>query len=151
MMAWNYRIRVGSPRTIWVAFFRQSRLVLPTGTKLNSGAKPRSSMHAPLQEPEVVDPELERLAEKLSRARLPAGITLRSWNGFELNLGGAPSVCNLQVNTAAGLRALLFRPNSLKLGEAYIYGDCEVIGDLRDIFPISDGLIDGRTTLTDKV
>src|SRR5256714_644136 len=151
MMAWNYRIRVGSPRTIWVAFFRQSRLVLPTGTKLNSGAKPRSSMHAPLKQPIAADPEWERLAEKLSRARLPAGVTLRLWNGFELNLGGPEPVCILQVNTPAGLRALLFRPNSLKLGEAYIYGDCDVIGDLRDIFPIADTLIDGRSTLTDKV
>jgi hypothetical protein len=49
-------------------------------------------------------------------------------NGRELNLGGPQSVCTLQVNTPAGLRALLFRPNSLKLGEAYIYGDCEAIG-----------------------
>ena len=108
-------------------------------------------MHAPLKEPEVADPELERLAEKLSCARLPAGVTLRLWTGFELNLGGPPSVCTLQVNTPAGLRALLFRPNSLKLGEAYIYGDCDVIGDLRDIFPIADALIDGRTTLADKI
>jgi cyclopropane-fatty-acyl-phospholipid synthase len=108
-------------------------------------------MHAPLKEPEVADPELERLAEKLSLARLPAGVTLRLWNGFELNLGGPHSVCTLQVNTPAGLRALLFRPNSLKLGEAYIYGDCDVIGELRDIFPIADALVDGRTTLTDKI
>jgi cyclopropane-fatty-acyl-phospholipid synthase len=108
-------------------------------------------MHAPLKELSVADPELERLAEKLSRAGLPAGVTLRLWNGFELNLGGPQSVCTLQVNTPAGLRALLFRPNSLKLGEAYIYGDCDVIGDLRDIFPIADALIDGRTTLTDKI
>ena len=108
-------------------------------------------MHAPLKEPIAADPELERLAEKLSQARLPGGVTLRLWNGFELNLGGPEPVCTLQVNTTAGLRALLFRPNSLKLGEAYIYGDCDVIGDLRDIFPIADALIDGRTTLTDKV
>ena len=108
-------------------------------------------MHAPLKELSVADPEMERLAEKLSRARLPAGVTLRLWNGLELNLGGPQSVCTLQVNTPAGLRALLFRPNSLKLGEAYIYGDCEVIGDLRNIFPIADELIGGRTTLADKI
>jgi len=107
-------------------------------------------MHAPLKEPEAADPELERLAEKLSRARLPVGVRLRLWTGFELNLGGPEPVCTLQVNTPAGLRALLFRPNSLKLGEAYIYGDCDIIGELRDIFPIADALIDGRTTLADK-
>jgi cyclopropane-fatty-acyl-phospholipid synthase len=108
-------------------------------------------MHAPLKEPDVSVPALERLAERLSRERLSAGVTVRLWNGFELQLGGPESVCTLQVNTPAGLRALLFRPNSLKLGEAYIYGDCDVIGDLRAIFPIADELIDGRTTLTEKI
>jgi cyclopropane-fatty-acyl-phospholipid synthase len=108
-------------------------------------------MHAPLKEPDIAVPELERLAERLSRERLSAGVTVRLWNGFELNLGGPEPVCTLQVNTPAGLRALLFRPNSLKLGEAYIYGDCDVIGDLRAIFPIADELIDGGTTWTEKI
>jgi cyclopropane-fatty-acyl-phospholipid synthase len=98
----------------------------------------------------AVDPKLERLAQQLSKAPLRAGITLRLWNGFELNLGGGKPVCTLQVNTPAGLRALLFRPNSLKLGEAYIYRDCEIIGNLRDIFPVADELIGGETSLSDK-
>ncbi len=55
------------------------------------------------------------------------------------------------MKTPAGLRALLFRPNSLKLGEAYIYGDCDVIGNLRDIFPIADALIGGKTSLSDQL
>jgi cyclopropane-fatty-acyl-phospholipid synthase len=108
-------------------------------------------MHAPLTEVGAANPELERLAQQLSHAPLPAGIRLRLWNGFELNLGGAQSVSTLQVNTPEGLRALLFRPNSLKLGEAYIYGDCDVIGNLPDIFPIADELIGGKTSFTDKL
>jgi cyclopropane-fatty-acyl-phospholipid synthase len=55
------------------------------------------------------------------------------------------------VHTPAGLRALLFQPNSLKLGEAYIYGDYDVTGNLRDVFPIADELIGGKTSLSDKL
>jgi len=108
-------------------------------------------MHSTLTEAGAVDPKLERLADQLSGAPLPAGVTLRLWNGFELDLGGGKPVCTLQVNTPAGLRALLFYPTSLKLGEAYIYGDCDVLGNLRDIFPIADELIGGRTSFADKL
>jgi cyclopropane-fatty-acyl-phospholipid synthase len=108
-------------------------------------------MHVFLTEADVVAPKLEALAEELSSAPLPAGVTLRLWNGFELNLGGDKPACTLQVNTPAGLRALLFRPDSLKLGQAYIYGDCDVIGNLRDIFPIADQLIGGKRNFSDQL
>jgi cyclopropane-fatty-acyl-phospholipid synthase len=108
-------------------------------------------MHTTLAGADAVEPKLERLVEKLSRAPLPAGVKLRLWNGFSLNLGGDNPACTLQVHTPAGLRALLFRPNSLKLGEAYIYGDCDVTGNLRDVFPIADELIGGKTSLSDKL
>jgi cyclopropane-fatty-acyl-phospholipid synthase len=108
-------------------------------------------MHASLTKGDAVDPKLERLAEQLSSASVPAGFALRLWNGFELNLGGENPVCTLQVHTAAGLRALLFRPDSLRLGEAYIYGDCDVIGNLRDIFPIADELIGRKTSFSDQL
>src|SRR5213082_2261454 len=87
-------------------------------------------MHASLTEPHPVDPRLERLAGELSSAPMPAGVTLRLWNGFEINLGGEKPACTLQINTPAGLRALLFRPTSLRLGEAYIYNDIDVVIDV---------------------
>ena len=108
-------------------------------------------MPATLTPARAVDPRLEKLAGQLSSAPLPAGVTLRLWNGGELNLGGGEPVCTLQVNTPAGLRALLLHPTSLKLGEAYIYGDCDVLGNLRDIFPIADKLIGGKTSFADKL
>ena len=108
-------------------------------------------MHASVTEADAVDLKLERLAEQLSSTPLPSSVTLRLWNGFELNLGGGKPVCTLQVNTPAGLRALLLHPTSLNLGEAYIYGDCDVIGDLRDIFPVADKLIGGKNSFSDRV
>lgn len=108
-------------------------------------------MHASLTKGDAVDPKLERLAEQLSSASVPAGFALRLWNGFQINLGGEKPACTLQVHTRAGLRALLFRPDSLKLGEAYIYGDCDVIGNLRDIFPIVDELIGRKTSFSDQL
>ena len=108
-------------------------------------------MHASLTKDDAVDPKLERLAEQLSSSSVPLGLALRLWNGFELNFSGAKPVCTLDVHTPAGLRALLFRPDSLKLGEAYIYGDCDVIGNLRDIFPIADELIGRKTSFSDQL
>src|SRR5687768_4700778 len=107
-------------------------------------------MQTTLAEVDAIDPHLAKLAEKLANAQLPTGVKLRLWNGFSLNLGGDRPACTLQVHTPAGLRALLFRPNSLKLGEAYIYGDCDVTGNLRDVFSIADELIGGKAGFFDK-
>jgi cyclopropane-fatty-acyl-phospholipid synthase len=108
-------------------------------------------MPAPLRKGDAVEPELEKLAQRLSHAHVPTGFALRLWNGFEINLGGENPICTLEVHTPAGLRALLFRPNSLSLGEAYIYGDVEVIGNLRDIFPIADELVGRKTSFSDQL
>ena len=108
-------------------------------------------MHASLTKGDAVDPKWQGLAEQLASGSAPAGFALRLWNGLELNLGGEKPVCTLQVHTPAGLSALLFRPDSLKLGEAYIYGDCDVIGNLRDIFPIADELIRKKSSFSDKL
>jgi len=108
-------------------------------------------MHASLKNDDAVDPRWQRLERQLSNASLPAGIALRLWDGFEINIGGEKPVCTLQVNTRAGLRAILFRSDSLKLGEAYIYGDYDVIGNLRDIFPIADQLIGRKISLPDRL
>lgn len=108
-------------------------------------------MQASLTAGDAVDPKLERLAQRLCNTPVATGVRLRLWNGAELRLGRGEPVCTLQVNTPAGLRALLFRPDSLKLGEAYIYGDCDVIGNLRDIFPIADELIGGKSSVSDQL
>lgn len=94
---------------------------------------------------------MERLAGQLARAPQTKGIALRLWNGFQINLGGENPRCTLEVHTPAGLRALLFRPDSLRLGEAYIYGDCDVIGNLRDIFPVADELIGQKISFRDQL
>lgn len=108
-------------------------------------------MHASFTKGDAVEPELEKLAERLSDAPLPAGCAVCLWNGFEIKLGGENPVCTLEVHTPAGLGALLFRPNSLRLGEAYIYGDFDVVGDLRDVFPIADELVGRKTSFSDQL
>lgn len=97
------------------------------------------------------DIKLERLARGLTSSLAAPGFALRFWNGFELCQAGDKPVCTLKINTPAGLRALLFCPNSLKLGEAYIYGDCDVTGNVRDIFPIADELIGRKISFSDHL
>jgi len=128
------------------------RLVLTPRIRSNEPAKALIEIPRHESSPsEGGDPKLEKLADQLSRASIPSGIALRLWNGFELHIGGEKPACTIEVHTPAGLRALLFHPNSLTLGEAYIYGDCDVIGNLHDIFPIADELIARKTSFSDKL
>src|SRR5256714_6303736 len=114
-------------------------------------AQAQPSMHASLTEADAIDPRLERLADELSGAATPAGVAVRLWNGYEINIGGENPSCTLEVNTPAGLRALLFRPDSLRLGEAYIHGDIDVVGNLRDVFPVADRIIGRKTSVADQL
>src|SRR5256714_1652421 len=114
-------------------------------------AQAQPSMHASLTEADAIDPRLERLADELSGAATPAGVAVRLWNGYEINIGGENPSCTLQINPPAGWRALLFRPDSLRLGEAYIHGDIDVVGNLRDVFPVADRIIGRKTSVADQL
>jgi cyclopropane-fatty-acyl-phospholipid synthase len=60
----------------------------------------------------------------------PCPVRLRAWDG---SMAGPPDAPVLAVRSRRALRRLVYRPDDLGLGRAYVAGDIEVEGDLLDI------------------
>lgn len=71
----------------------------------------------------------------------PRPFTVRLWNGTELP-GAAETT--LVLRHAGALRRMLVPPIELSLGEAFIYGDYDIEGDIFAVFPALDG-VNGRS------
>lgn len=65
--------------------------------------------------------------ERLLGAELP--VRVRGWDGSEAGPPDAPVLC---LRSRRALRRLLWQPNELGLGRAYVAGDMDVAGDLFD-------------------
>ena len=72
------------------------------------------------------------------RADHPLPISLRLWDGTEVALGDSPTV-RVTVRNAGAAKALL-RPSLDSLGEAYVEGELDVEGDIRDVMDAAEGL-----------
>ena len=69
-------------------------------------------------------------------------VRLQFWDGSELKPSGARAVGTLLIRSPDAVRRIVWAPNSLGLGRAFVAGDldadgdlCEVIGALRDVVP----------------
>ncbi len=86
----------------------------------------------------LTDPVLEWTADLLEHLfPSPRRFAVRLWNQDELPAGGKPAY-TLVLNHPGALRRMFSPPIELSLGEAFIYGDFDVEGDLYAFF----GLID---------
>jgi cyclopropane-fatty-acyl-phospholipid synthase len=89
--------------------------------------------------------QLSELVERLLGVRLP--LRLRAWDGSESGPEDAPV---LIVHSRSALRRLLWKPNELGLGRAYVAGEIDVEGDLYDALQRLDELLwerpEGRLT-----
>src|SRR6266516_267735 len=72
---------------------------------------------------------------------------VRRWDGTVWQSkpeAGEPARFTLLLHHAGALRKMLLPPTELNLGEAYIYNDYDVEGDLVAAFSIGDQLMDER-------
>jgi cyclopropane-fatty-acyl-phospholipid synthase len=78
--------------------------------------------------------------EPVVRALVPGelGVAVRAWDGSVL--GPATSPATLVVNSPRALRRLLFAPNELGLGRAYVAGELDVEGDVYAALRVRDGV-----------
>jgi cyclopropane-fatty-acyl-phospholipid synthase len=78
--------------------------------------------------------------EPVVRALVPGelGVSVRAWDGSML--GPATSPATLVVNSPRALRRLLFAPNELGLGRAYVAGELDVEGDIYAALRVRDGV-----------
>jgi cyclopropane-fatty-acyl-phospholipid synthase len=80
----------------------------------------------------------------------PRRFTVRLWDGTELPGSGDSGFCPV-FNHPGALRRMLTPPVELSLGEAFIYGDIDIDGDIFAATSLVDDLLGRRFTAGDMV
>ena len=94
----------------------------------------------------------DRAAEKgltffseLLRDFHPRDFAVRLWDGSRLDADpGWTSRCTLVINHPGALRRMFLPANQAALGEAYIYGDLDIEGDVEALFPLAPFLLNTK-------
>jgi len=92
---------------------------------------------------DVISPQLQDIGVKKTLDFLdrifppPRTFGIQLWNGTELPVTGSPSF-TLILNHPGALRRMFSPPVELSLGEAFIYGDFEIEGDIFSVFSLLD-------------
>jgi len=72
---------------------------------------------------------------------------VRLWNGTVWRpepAAGEPARFTIVLQHPGALRKMFLPPNELTLGEAYIYNDFDIEGDIEAVFSIADQFLEGR-------
>lgn len=75
---------------------------------------------------------------------------VRLWDGTHWQPAGLPPKFTLELKHPGALRRMFWTPNELSLGEAYIYGDFDITGDIEDCFNLSKYLLERSWRLSEK-
>jgi cyclopropane-fatty-acyl-phospholipid synthase len=76
----------------------------------------------------------------------PRDFAVRLWDGSTWRADeGEPVRFTLVLRHPGALRAMLLPPSELALGEAYLYDDVDIEGDVEAVFPLADYLLAGRS------
>ena len=90
-----------------------------------------------------------KFLESLLRDLPEKKFSVRLWNG---TVWGDPfGKFTLVLNRPGALKRMLFEPSQLSLGEAYIYGDVDIEGDLNAVFELGDYLVNQSIKAFDKI
>jgi len=84
------------------------------------------------------------LLEELLGSYHPRNFAVRLWDGTTWEAEpGQPTRFTLVLQHPGALRMMFLPPNELSLGEAYIYNDFDIEGDIHAIYPLADHFIEG--------
>ena len=84
------------------------------------------------------------LLEDLLGSYHPRNFAVRLWDGTTWEAEpGQPTRFTLVLQHPGALRMMFLPPNELSLGEAYIYNDFDIEGDIHAIYPLVDHFIEG--------
>lgn len=87
------------------------------------------------------------LGQKVPDPLQQSNFAVRLWDGttWSPNAGsGEPIRFTLVLQHPGALRKMFLPPSELNLGEAYIYNDYDIEGDIRAVFPLADRFINGE-------
>jgi cyclopropane-fatty-acyl-phospholipid synthase len=79
-------------------------------------------------------------------------VAVRLWDGTTWQPEPAgPTRCTLVLQHPGALRKMFVPPSDLNLGEAYIYNDFDIEGDIMAVFPLVEPFISGHQGKMEKV
>ena len=94
---------------------------------------------------------LSFLDDLFSDGQLP-DFAIRLWEGTTwCSHPGRKALFTIVVNHPDALRRILWSPNQLTIGEAYIYGDFDIEGDILQVFTLAGLLRDMKWSFADKL
>jgi cyclopropane-fatty-acyl-phospholipid synthase len=91
-----------------------------------------------------------RILQELTEKYRKSDFAVRLWDGTLWGQRERPRF-TLVLNHPGALRAMLLSPSELKMGEAFIYGDFDVEGDLESAFELGDFLLTQNLPVSDKL
>lgn len=98
--------------------------------------------------------EAERLTlqilQHLFQDRMPENVGVRLWNG-KIWPDDSPRAVTIVLNHPGALRAMFLPGNELGLGEAYIYNDFDIEGEIEKVFQLADVLSEVTSGWLDKL
>jgi cyclopropane-fatty-acyl-phospholipid synthase len=82
----------------------------------------------------------------------PRNFAVRLWDGTKWEAEqGQPTRFTLVLQHPGALRNMFLPPNELTLGEAYIYNDFDIEGDIHAVYPLADYFIEGPWGKTEQL
>ncbi len=81
-------------------------------------------------------------------------VAVRLWDGttWQPEPGsGEPTRCTLVLQHPGALRKMFLPPSDLSLGEAYIYNDFDIEGDIEALFPLMEHFLDGHLGMVEQL
>src|SRR6266702_6904203 len=85
------------------------------------------------------------LLEELLGSYHPRNFAVRLWDGTTWEAeSGQPTRFTLVLQHPGALRKMFLPPNELTLGEAYIYNDFDIEGDIEAVFPLAEQFTGNR-------
>src|SRR5712691_5062487 len=81
-----------------------------------------------------------------------SNVAVRLWDGTTWQPEpGEPTRCTLVLQHPGALRKMFVPPSDLSLGEAYIYNDFDIEGDIMAVFPLVEPFIGGHWRKMEQV
>jgi cyclopropane-fatty-acyl-phospholipid synthase len=84
-------------------------------------------------------------------ARVSKPFAVRLWNGSVWRNGSDSPLFTLEIKHPSALRRMFWRPTELSLGEAFIFDDFDIHGDIEASFVLADFLLDRDWRITEKL
>lgn len=104
----------------------------------------------PLEQDPAVRKHIEFLRDLFAAAEVRP-FAVRLWDGTEWQHGQGEPAFTLHLKHPAALRRLLWRPNELSLGEAFIADEFDVLGDLEASFELGEYLFNRQWRWSEKL